>query len=56
MKFENLEKKPLNLFVKVKSENASHNQMLDEMMAFEKEARFLTEYLNAAKEMCQLKG
>lgn len=54
--FENLEKPPLNLFVKIQTDNESHVALMAEMKAYEKEARFFTEYLRSAKEMCDLKG
>jgi len=56
VKFENPDKKPLNLFAKVQTDNPSHIKMLEEMKAFEKEARFLVDYVKEAKEMCAAKG
>ncbi len=54
--FEDSSKKPLNLFVKVQTDNPSHTSMVTEIKAFEKEARFLTDYMTAATEFCKLKG
>ncbi len=56
VKFENPENAPLNLFVKIQTENPSHVELMAEMKAYEKEARFFMEYLPAAKEMCNAKG
>lgn len=56
VKFENPDKKALNLFVKVQTDNPSHIKMLTEMKAFEKEARFLLDYVKAAEELCASKG
>jgi len=53
---EHLNKEPLNLFVKVKMDNSSHNEWVEEMMAFEKEAVFLMDYCQAAQQLCILKG
>ncbi len=56
IKFDDPSKKPLNLFVKVLTDNPSHNSMVSELKAFEKEATFLTQYVSAAQEICKLKG
>lgn len=56
VKFENPEKPPFQFFVKVHTENPSHSAMLEELKAFEKEARFFMEYLPAANELCKAKG
>ncbi len=56
VKFESIEKKQMDLFVKVQTGNPSHSQVQNEMKAFEKEARFLTEYVKEAEEMCKQKG
>lgn len=56
VQFENPNLKPLNLFVKSYTNNASHSEMLDELKLFQKEATFLVDYVKAAKEMCRQKG
>jgi len=53
---EHQNKEPLNLFVKVKMDNSSHNEWVEEMMAFEKEAVFLMDYCQAAQQLCKSKG
>ncbi len=55
VKFEN-DKKPLNLFVKLRTNNPSHTKYLEELKSFKKEATFLIDYVAAAKEMCASKG
>ncbi|CAL8123631.1 unnamed protein product [Orchesella dallaii] len=56
VKFVNPNLKPLHLFVKSHTTNSSHSEMIDELKAFEKEARFYMEYVPAAKEFCRSKG
>lgn len=56
VKFENPEQKPLNFFVKVTTDNPSHKQWTEELKAFEKEARFLVDYVAEAEAMCKSKG
>ncbi|CAL8123619.1 unnamed protein product [Orchesella dallaii] len=56
VKFKNANVKPLNLFVKSHSDNASHSEFLEDTKLFEKEARFFVEYLPAAKAFCKSKG
>lgn len=56
VKFENNEKEPFNLFVKLRTNNPSHTKYLEELKWFEKEATFLIDYVAAAKEMCASKG
>lgn len=54
--FEDDTKAPLNLFIKVHTENPSHEELINGMKAFEKEAEFFMEYLPEAKTFCEEKG
>lgn len=56
VKFEDQNLKPLNLFVKLRTNNPSHTKYLEELKSFEKEAIFLIDYVAAAREMCTSKG
>lgn len=51
--FENKNVKPLNLFMKNLVDSESHTQLVQDLKAFEKEARFLMEYLPAARSFCK---
>lgn len=54
VKFVKDDIKDLHLFVKMLI--PSHTAMIDEAKVFEKEALFLTKYVDAAKEFCSSKG
>lgn len=56
VKFASSEKKPLNLFIKVITNNESHLQMLEGCRLFVKESTFFTQYLPAAREFCKAMG
>lgn len=47
---------PLHLFVKAKLSNESRNKMYESMKLWEKEVRFLTEYVPAVRQFCKSKG
>lgn len=49
-------KDPLHLFVKLVPDNPTQTMLLTAMKSFEKETTFLKDYLEAAKELCELKG
>ncbi|CAL8123646.1 unnamed protein product [Orchesella dallaii] len=56
VKFVDLNINPLNLFVKAHTTNSHHSELIDGFRAFEKESRFFTEYIPAAREFCKSKG
>lgn len=56
IKFENPEKKPLNLFAKVMTGNEAHMKMTEEGKLFKKESTFFMKYLPEAKEFCKSLG
>lgn len=48
---------PLHLFIKVtQPKDSPHAELISDEKAYEKEARFLTEYVKAAKDFCMKKG
>lgn len=53
IKFENLDKKPLNLFIKVMTGNQTHVKMTEDGKLFIKESTFFMKYLPAAREFCK---
>lgn len=56
VKFEDADTKPLNLFMKSRTADASHTALVKESMFFEKEAAFFRDYIPAADEFCASKG
>lgn len=54
--FEDPEKPPLNLFIKMHTENPAQEQFVTEIKAFIKEARFFMDYLPDARRFCENKG
>ncbi len=56
IKFQDLRKKPLNLFIKRELENPIRQKINKKTKMFEKEAVFFMEYLPAAREFCRKMG
>lgn len=56
VKFEESNKKPLNLFMKTLTENPSHTVVMEEAKSFVKETRFFMEYLPAVQKFCKEMG
>lgn len=56
VKFANSELADMHLFAKILPPNESQSKVAEDIKAFEKEARFLTEYLPAARQLCLSKG
>lgn len=56
VKFKDQLLAPLHLFVKAQLSNESRNKMYESMKLWEKEVRFLTEYVPAARQFCKSKG
>lgn len=46
----------LDLFIKLKADSDSHNEVVNEMKAFEKESVFFEKFIPAAKALCVSKG
>lgn len=56
VKFVKDDVEDLHLFVKALPTNPSHLEMVQNSFVFDKEALFLTKYVEAAKEFCKSKG
>lgn len=56
IKFENPDKKPLNLFVKAMSDDEAHIKLVEGGKIFVKESTFFSKYVPAAQDFCKSKG
>lgn len=56
VKLANARAKPLNWFVKFRTSEEVHGQIIEELRSFKKESLFLMKYVPAAQEYCRLKG